>query len=111
MLDVFHCTAAALALADRGLAVQISHNRSLDGVLDLLNSKNMTEAGPVDLIDDDADDTDDLLPPSGEGTQPRLLLPQCGHTTDAQSTALAAPAMQAAYKRTIHSTVAAPACK
>ena len=48
--------------------VQISHNRSIDGVLDLLNSKNMTEAGPVDLIDDDADDLDDLLPPPPEGT-------------------------------------------
>ncbi|KAL3138072.1 hypothetical protein ABBQ38_005303 [Trebouxia sp. C0009 RCD-2024] len=46
---------------------QISHNRSLDGVLDLLNSKNMTEAGPVDLIDDDADDVDDVLPPPPEG--------------------------------------------
>lgn len=46
---------------------QISHNRSLDGVLDLLNSKNMTEAGPVDLIDDEADDVDDVLPPPPEG--------------------------------------------
>lgn len=27
----------------------------------------MTEAGPVDLIDDDADDVDDLLPPPPEG--------------------------------------------
>lgn len=31
---------------------QITHNLSLDGVLDFLNSKNMTEAGPLDLIDD-----------------------------------------------------------
>ncbi|KAK9666312.1 hypothetical protein RND81_14G176600 [Saponaria officinalis] len=31
---------------------QITHNLSLDGVLDKLNSKNMTEAGPLDLIDD-----------------------------------------------------------
>ncbi len=36
-------------------------------MLDLLNSKNMTEAGPVDLIDDDADDLDDVLPPPPEG--------------------------------------------
>lgn len=36
-------------------------------MLDLLNSKNMTEAGPVDLIDDDADDVDDVLPPPPEG--------------------------------------------
>ena len=28
---------------------QITHNLSLDGVLDILNSKNMTEAGPLDL--------------------------------------------------------------
>ncbi|KAM1011499.1 hypothetical protein ACFX13_047602 [Malus domestica] len=31
---------------------QITHNVSLDGVLDFLNSKNMTDAGPLDLIDD-----------------------------------------------------------
>ncbi|WJX82479.1 U3 snoRNP protein [Trifolium repens] len=31
---------------------QITHNLSLDGVLDFLNSKNMTDAGPLDLIDD-----------------------------------------------------------
>ena len=49
------------------LVLQISHNRSLDGVLDLLNSKNMTEAGPVDLIDDEAADVDDVLPPPPEG--------------------------------------------
>ena len=30
---------------------QISSNRSLDGVLDTLNSKNMTDAGPLQLID------------------------------------------------------------
>ena len=27
----------------------------------------MTEAGPVDLIDDEADDADDVLPPPPEG--------------------------------------------
>ncbi|KAJ3670982.1 hypothetical protein LUZ60_008408 [Juncus effusus] len=31
---------------------QITHNLSLDGVLDFLNSKSMTSAGPLDLIDD-----------------------------------------------------------
>ncbi len=31
---------------------QTSHNRSLDGVLDFLNSKDMTAAGPLSLIDD-----------------------------------------------------------
>lgn len=40
---------------------QISHNKSLDGVLDQLNSKNVTDAGPLDLIQDSASDDDDLL--------------------------------------------------
>ncbi|RWV99034.1 hypothetical protein GW17_00038086 [Ensete ventricosum] len=35
---------------------QITRNMSLDGVLDFLNSKKMTDAGPLDLIDDE--DTD-----------------------------------------------------
>lgn len=30
----------------------ISNNRSMDGSLRMLNSKNMTEAGPLDMIDD-----------------------------------------------------------
>ncbi|KAI4317413.1 hypothetical protein L6164_025282 [Bauhinia variegata] len=38
---------------------QITHNLSLDGVLDVLNSKNMTEAGPLDLIDDDNSDLEE----------------------------------------------------
>ncbi|KAL9232034.1 hypothetical protein vseg_007183 [Gypsophila vaccaria] len=38
---------------------QITHNLSLDGVLDKLNSKNMTEAGPLDLIDDHNSDVED----------------------------------------------------
>lgn len=38
---------------------QITHNLSLDGVLDFLNSKKMTEAGPLDLIDDDNSDTEE----------------------------------------------------
>lgn len=38
---------------------QITHNLSLDGVLDFLNSKNMTDAGPLDLIDDDNSDTEE----------------------------------------------------
>ena len=57
------------------LVLQISHNRSLDGVLDLLNSKNMTEAGPVDLIDDEADDMDGVLPPPPEGESSRHACP------------------------------------
>eukprot|EP00250_Pteridium_aquilinum_P004303 c14523_g1_i1 orf=130-3006(+) len=38
---------------------QITHNRSLDGVLDFLNSKGMTDAGPIDLINDDDSDGDE----------------------------------------------------
>ncbi|KAF4399740.1 hypothetical protein G4B88_022823 [Cannabis sativa] len=38
---------------------QITHNLSLDGVLDFLNSKNMTEAGPLDLIEDDNSDVEE----------------------------------------------------
>ncbi|KAK3832335.1 MAG: WD40 repeat-like protein [Linnemannia gamsii] len=38
---------------------QISKNLSFDGTLEFLNSKNMTEAGAMDLIDDD-DDMSDL---------------------------------------------------
>jgi periodic tryptophan protein 2 len=37
---------------------QITHNRSLDGTLEFLNSKNMTDAGPMDLVDDEDDDRD-----------------------------------------------------
>jgi periodic tryptophan protein 2 len=38
---------------------QITHNLSLDGVLDFLNSKKMTDAGPLDLIDDDDSDPEE----------------------------------------------------
>lgn len=47
--------------------VQISHNRSLDGILDSLNTRNITDAGPVGLIDDAPSDEDALLPPSAAG--------------------------------------------
>lgn len=40
---------------------QITQNLSLDGVLDFLNSKKMTEAGPMDLIDDDNSDTEEVI--------------------------------------------------
>lgn len=30
---------------------QLSHNRSLDGVVDMLNTKGLTEAGPEALLD------------------------------------------------------------
>ncbi|KAJ3704006.1 hypothetical protein LUZ61_007711 [Rhynchospora tenuis] len=50
---------------------QITHNLSLDGVLDFLNSKNMTEAGPLDLIDDPDSDIED-----GIDTQTRGKLGQ-----------------------------------
>ena len=35
----------------------------------------MTEAGPVDLIDDEADDADDVLPPPPEGDSHPMLAP------------------------------------
>eukprot|EP00798_Chlamydomonas_sp_ICE-L_P014256 gene14256-20229_t len=37
---------------------QVTQNRSLDGVLDMLNSKNMTDAGPLQLIDHEEKDED-----------------------------------------------------
>jgi periodic tryptophan protein 2 len=37
---------------------QISHNRSVDGILDKLNSKNVGEAGPLALLD--LEDRDDM---------------------------------------------------
>uniref|UniRef100_A0A383VAW3 Small-subunit processome Utp12 domain-containing protein n=1 Tax=Tetradesmus obliquus TaxID=3088 RepID=A0A383VAW3_TETOB len=46
---------------------QVTHNRSLDGVLDQLNSKHMTDAGPLQLIQhEDADSDDELLPAGGD---------------------------------------------
>lgn len=45
---------------------QISANRSLDGVLDQLNSKHITDAGPLDLIDDSSDEDD--TKPKGEAS-------------------------------------------
>ncbi|KAL6751014.1 WD40 repeat-like protein [Haematococcus lacustris] len=43
----------------------VTSNRSLDGVLDMLNSKHLTDAGPLQLIDAEGPDADDaeLLPP------------------------------------------------
>ncbi|KAJ8643228.1 hypothetical protein MRB53_004976 [Persea americana] len=38
---------------------QITHNLSLDGVLDFLNSKKMTDAGPLDLIADEDSDVEE----------------------------------------------------
>lgn len=41
---------------------QLSHNLSLDGIQEKLNSKKMTEAGPLDLIqDDDYSDIEDKI--------------------------------------------------
>ncbi|KAL2919776.1 U3 snoRNP protein [Polyrhizophydium stewartii] len=59
---------ASLALLKR---FQISHNLSLDGMLEMLNSKNMTEAGPMDLIDQSAElsDLEDRLDRSLPGVQ------------------------------------------
>ena len=57
--------------------VQISSNRSLDGVLDQLNSKDMTDAGPAQLLTDGASDDDELLPPTTAGSTPRSTLACC----------------------------------
>jgi periodic tryptophan protein 2 len=52
---------------------QISANRSLDGVLDQLNSRTLTDAGPAALIDDPPSDDDaELLPASAAGAYPRI---------------------------------------
>ncbi|CAJ0641939.1 2030_t:CDS:2 [Entrophospora sp. SA101] len=50
---------------------QISHNLSLDGIQEFLNSKNMTEAGPLNLIDETGNlsDLEDRLDVSLPGTQ------------------------------------------
>ena len=47
--------------------IQISFNRSLDGVLDSLDSRKVTDAGPLALIDDSGSDDDGLLPPVAPG--------------------------------------------
>ena len=60
---------------------QITHNLALDGVLDLLNSKNMTEAGPLDLIDDDNSDTEEGIDKQTRGNMGYNLpgsMPNCG---------------------------------
>ncbi|KAK9810682.1 hypothetical protein WJX73_010596 [Symbiochloris irregularis] len=56
-------------VADRLLLrrIQISHNRSLDSILDVLNSRDITDAGPVGLIDDQDSDDDVLLPVTAAG--------------------------------------------
>ncbi|CAG9460299.1 unnamed protein product [Pedinophyceae sp. YPF-701] len=38
---------------------QLTLNKGLDGVLDQLNSRHLTDAGPLELIDDGGDDSDD----------------------------------------------------
>ena len=54
-----------LSLA-RHVLPQVTSNRSLDGVLDVLNSKHLTDAGPLQLIDYEGGDADEeLLPPGG----------------------------------------------
>eukprot|EP00795_Rhopilema_esculentum_P000504 gene504-10184_t len=42
---------------------EISRNRSLDGMQEMLNSANMTEAGPLDLVDDQGSDKEDIVLP------------------------------------------------
>lgn len=42
---------------------QISKNLSVDGIQEFLNSRNMSEAGPLDLIDDEDSDREDIALP------------------------------------------------
>ena len=44
---------------------QLSKNYALDGVLDQLNSKHVTDAGPLDQLDDE--DEKEILPPTAVG--------------------------------------------
>eukprot|EP00727_Mastigamoeba_balamuthi_P008301 m51a1_g4093 hypothetical protein (875) ;mRNA; r:68447-71634 len=54
---------------------QTSKNRALDGVLDFLNSSNMTEAGPKSLLDIDDDDADvEILPGATRGDKSKRSL-------------------------------------
>lgn len=55
---------AELVLVQR---FQLSKNLSLDGVLDQLSSRNMTDAGPLDLLDVEDEDEQAVLPPSSAG--------------------------------------------
>ncbi|KAJ3016699.1 hypothetical protein HKX48_003903 [Thoreauomyces humboldtii] len=50
---------------------QISQNQSMDGMKEILNSKNMTEAGPRDLLDDTGDlsDLEDRMDTTLPGVQ------------------------------------------
>jgi len=61
---------------------QISANRSLDGVLDQLNSRTLTDAGPAALIDDPPSDDDaELLPASAAGALPHFRAQGFLHAT------------------------------
>eukprot|EP00897_Mesotaenium_endlicherianum_P009036 jgi/Mesen1/8160/ME000438S07262 len=63
--------------------ITVSDNRSLDGVLDTLNSKRMTDAGPLDLLDPvDSDDDDDGKQVQGGGLG--MNLPGAGKGRKAQ---------------------------
>lgn len=66
----------------------ISRNMAIEGTLDLLNSKNMTEAGPLDLIDttgeasDLEDRIDNTLPGASRGSvDARKVRPQIRTTS------------------------------
>lgn len=61
---------------------QLSSNRSLDGVLDQLNSSNITDGGPLDLIADAASDEEDS--PGGSPFLPCTLTAALQHHTETQ---------------------------
>lgn len=52
--------------------IQITNNKALDGVLDMLNSKRMTSDGPLDLIDDNDSDDDENFKQSYKQMGPNL---------------------------------------
>jgi hypothetical protein len=47
---------------------QLSKNLALDGVLDTLNSRNMTDAGPLALLDIEDDEDQQILPVATAGS-------------------------------------------
>ena len=81
---------------------QISANRSLDGVLDMLNSGHMTDAGPLQLLD-----TED----EGRGKDLELLPPSmpAGAEEDLPGNAKKRPVVRAGGWG-LHATTFPPAC-
>ena len=56
---------------------QISHNRSLDGVLDELHSGKLTEAGSLDMLDASDSDGERHAPGSNLPGELKRMLENC----------------------------------